>query len=717
MVGSLSRGFCVISGSQSYRYQDDANRALPSSSQSLKKIGTILGKFCMLLHPLNTWCWNMGVMSSLTHTYTMVQLRCTVSRALDSRAVTDGRMFFSAAGSYPCEVFSIIRYEPKKEEAARRRKKLEARGGGGSEFIVPARDWRGISYRALLPVRHQKQDHLSSSRRRKSNDNSIMLFDRFQNHDPSLSNNNKSNTNKTASTDGSVDTHEEDDDSDDEPDTYVPGLLDDPAMVLGRHRNVMIGDRSTGCIVASTIQFVQPTLLKSNLNKQFRERFDGWEPPKVQRKFIGARIVDGVYTLMEDDEEHKKGGQTVSSSAVEKRKRQNSVTSISGADASEIIRMPPSLTLSKIRSLKQQALRAAVKARLEISTVALAIVYFERLCLDCRIDKTNRRLSFAACLLLAVKINESHVILATDQEDKSDNKTSSIIPATKRIQSLYRSTKKSNNTFSLLLEFFTQEWEISLKHLFSAEWGVFAALQFRLHVKPSQVAFHFKRLLKSLGWNPRRYLGGDMFSFWQMALTHEEYLRQERQVRLEIRQQKEKEKLMQLQREMGRKESIDGSVDVVEESNNEKEEPEKEKSQPTTTNYSLEPKKHSRLTLSLLNRFGTGANKHRSSSTERIPQRTFSTPQRASSTATQRDDSVLESGRMALKLAQSPSMPLLSNLLPKDHGHSDLGSARIPFSNNTADNAASSTQQEHLDRGEDDAESMSEHSETSIIMI
>mmetsp|Transcript_33879 Transcript_33879/g.82145 ORF Transcript_33879/g.82145 Transcript_33879/m.82145 type:complete len:234 (+) Transcript_33879:922-1623(+) len=222
MVGSLSRGFCVISGSQSYRYQDDANRALPSSSQSLKKIGTILGKFCMLLHPLNTWCWNMGVMSSLTHTYTMVQLRCTVSRALDSRAVTDGRMFFSAAGSYLCEVFSIIRSKPKKEEAARRRKKLEARGGGGSEFIVPARDWRGISYRALLPVRHQKQDHHhhSSSRRRRSNDNSIMLFDRFQNNDPSsLSNNNKkSSTNKTASTDESVDTHEDDDDSVDEPD-------------------------------------------------------------------------------------------------------------------------------------------------------------------------------------------------------------------------------------------------------------------------------------------------------------------------------------------------------------------------------------------------------------------------------------------------------------------------------------------------------------------
>ena len=103
----------------------------------------------------------------------------------------DGRLFFSASGSYPtgvCEcitVFllfllfrglllvllswigfhrqfevmadsaillfspsvSMLRYEPKKEELARRRQKIEARGGGGTVFFQPARDWRGISRR------------------------------------------------------------------------------------------------------------------------------------------------------------------------------------------------------------------------------------------------------------------------------------------------------------------------------------------------------------------------------------------------------------------------------------------------------------------------------------------------------------------------------------------------------------------------------------------
>jgi hypothetical protein len=76
--------------------------------------------------------------------------------------------------------------------------------------------------------------------------------------------------------------------------------------------------------------------------------------------------------------------------------------------------MPLSLTLSKA-----QALKASVTANLEISTVALACIYFERLCLDCRVDKSNRRLAFAACLLIAAKLNESNVGLVMKPNMKS----------------------------------------------------------------------------------------------------------------------------------------------------------------------------------------------------------------------------------------------------------------------------------------------------------
>lgn len=105
--------------------------------------------------------------------------------------------------------------------------------------------------------------------------------------------------------------------------------------------------------------------------------------------------------------------------------------------------------------------------------------------------------------------------------------------------------------FASLLEFFTQDWNISLKHLFAAEWGVFAALQFRLKAKPSDVAFHFKRLMKTLGYDPRRYLGVEMYGSWQQALTEEEFRRQGWESRVEnLRQRKEKKKLKQLQREL-----------------------------------------------------------------------------------------------------------------------------------------------------------------------
>ena len=90
-----------------------------------------------------------------------------------------------------------------------------------------------------------------------------------------------------------------------------------------------------------------------------------------------------------------------------------------------------------------------------------------------------------------MKINEAHVGLFMDKGDEVAMNTT-----TNRIQSFVRPTKKSSNMFASLLEFFTQEWDISLKHLFKAEWGVFAALQFRLHAKPSQGAFIIFNLTK-----------------------------------------------------------------------------------------------------------------------------------------------------------------------------------------------------------------------------
>lgn len=115
----------------------------------------------------------------------------------------DGRLFFSASGGYPISVFSLQRYEPRKEEAALRRQKLEALGGGGSQYVMPFRDWRGISYRALLP-RSRDKDH----------------FNRFL----------KSSSHMEGGDDADDATSVSSESSDDS-DVYVPGLLDDPEYV------------------------------------------------------------------------------------------------------------------------------------------------------------------------------------------------------------------------------------------------------------------------------------------------------------------------------------------------------------------------------------------------------------------------------------------------------------------------------------------------------
>lgn len=91
---------------------------------------------------------------------------------------------------------------------------------------------------------------------------------------------------------------------------------------------------------------------------------------------IGAKVIEGVYTLMDPTETTRDDDDGLDDSLGRQR---------SGSIAERnVIRMPPSLTLSKIRSLKQQALMACIRSKIEISTLALACVYFERLCLDCR---------------------------------------------------------------------------------------------------------------------------------------------------------------------------------------------------------------------------------------------------------------------------------------------------------------------------------------------
>ncbi|KAI1890272.1 hypothetical protein AGOR_G00152030, partial [Albula goreensis] len=63
------------------------------------------------------------------------------------------------------------------------------------------------------------------------------------------------------------------------------------------------------------------------------------------------------------------------------------------------------LTLSKIRSLKREMRAVSEDCGLQPVTVAMAHVYFEKLVLQGRLNKQNRKLVSAACVLLAAKIS------------------------------------------------------------------------------------------------------------------------------------------------------------------------------------------------------------------------------------------------------------------------------------------------------------------------
>ncbi|KAL3822797.1 hypothetical protein ACHAXA_005962 [Cyclostephanos tholiformis] len=463
-------------------------------------------------------------------------------------ALLDGRVFFATRMSYPVAVFSTIKYEPKKEETLRRRKQLEELGGGGTQFVLPERDWRGISYRALLP--QKERQNRAFNRLIGSESASLTPEKRPKNVKPSSSPRDRDQYNVSSSSE------EEDDDGSSDSSSagsaaagYPFGFLDDPNIVHGRNRNVMMGDKVTGPIISSTILFVKPSALKAELNKQFRERFDQWEPPKARRKYICAKVIDGVYTLIDPTESMH--DDIDDAGGVGGRRRSATSSDLER----ETIRMPPSLTLSKIRSLKQQALVACVRARIEISSLALAIIYFERLCLDCRVDKSNRRLSFAACLLLASKVNESNSIIAYDRrtETKSDG---SKLPL---MTTWVKPSKKSGKIFESLIVFFTNDWSLSLKQLYAAEWIVFTALGFSLKAKPSDVAFHFKRLLRVLEWDPRSYLGSKtMYDQWQDSLMEESLQNERRKARRERRQKRNERKLLKLQRKLHIKQSKPG---------------------------------------------------------------------------------------------------------------------------------------------------------------
>uniref|UniRef100_A0A3Q0RRN1 Cdk5 and Abl enzyme substrate 2 n=1 Tax=Amphilophus citrinellus TaxID=61819 RepID=A0A3Q0RRN1_AMPCI len=120
------------------------------------------------------------------------------------------------------------------------------------------------------------------------------------------------------------------------------------------------------------------------------------------------------------------------------------------------------LTLSKIRSLKREMRAVSEECGLQPVTVAMAFVYFEKLVLQGRLNKQNRKLVAAACVLLAAKIS-------------SDLRK----PEVKQ-----------------LIDKLEERFRINRRELIPLEFPVLVALEMGLYLPESKVMPHYRRLVQ-----------------------------------------------------------------------------------------------------------------------------------------------------------------------------------------------------------------------------
>ncbi|XP_034392916.1 CDK5 and ABL1 enzyme substrate 2 [Cyclopterus lumpus] len=120
------------------------------------------------------------------------------------------------------------------------------------------------------------------------------------------------------------------------------------------------------------------------------------------------------------------------------------------------------LTLSKIRSLKREMRVVGEDCGMQPVTIAMAFVYFEKLVLQGRLNKQNRKLVSAACILLAAKISSD----LKKQEVKH------------------------------LIDKLEERFRISRRELISFEFTILVALEMALYLPESKVMPHYRKLVQ-----------------------------------------------------------------------------------------------------------------------------------------------------------------------------------------------------------------------------
>ncbi|KAL1920595.1 uncharacterized protein VTP21DRAFT_972 [Calcarisporiella thermophila] len=135
-----------------------------------------------------------------------------------------------------------------------------------------------------------------------------------------------------------------------------------------------------------------------------------------------------------------------------------------------------SITLTKIRTVKSRLLDVGQQLDLEISTVAKAYAYFEKLVLKDVVRKENRKLVAAVCIFLATKVNEP-----------------------------------KGFGFGPLLDACEKHLGTAPKDVRAHEFSVFVELGFNLYLPLHEFMPHFERIFTTLGADVHEYLGDRAF--------------------------------------------------------------------------------------------------------------------------------------------------------------------------------------------------------------
>ncbi|KAK2520672.1 Cables2 [Columba guinea] len=146
---------------------------------------------------------------------------------------------------------------------------------------------------------------------------------------------------------------------------YDPNLLDDPQWPCGKHKRVLI----FASYMTTVIEYVKPSDLKKDMNETFREKF-----PHIKLTLSKIRRPGSSMRWGAD------------------RPQCSNCCDTYGFDV-------------VFCSLKREMRNLSEECNLEPVTVSMAYVYFEKLVLQGKLNKQNRKLCAGACVLLAAKIS------------------------------------------------------------------------------------------------------------------------------------------------------------------------------------------------------------------------------------------------------------------------------------------------------------------------